>query len=385
MLPVTAGPSPLIAFDDLLDLERSRAFHEGREALGLSSMESLLEALRAAGHLLRPPGLCVHVAGSEGKTSVTELIAAGLRAAGRSTGTYTSPHLRDARERLRIDGVFPPDAALRRAVEAVRTAWQGLEPGPSWFEAMTATAAALFSDGGADAAVWETGLGGRLDATRCLPAELCVITSISLEHTAILGDTLAAVAREKAGILRPGRPAVVGAGVPEEAREQLLAEAERLGCPVHAVSSVTRDAEPAALNQAIARCAVEALVEHGLLADLPEERLSAALEACTVEGRADRRGDVFFDGAHTVAAIEALVRRRAGGAAGPVVFGATSGRDALAMARALRPGAAPLILTRSPGVRGVDPGPLAEALADDGPEQTHGSTQIGQVLIGADA
>ena len=81
MLPVTAGPSPLIAFDDLLDLERSRAFHEGRQALGLSSMESLLKALRAAGHLQRPPGLCVHVAGSEGKTSVTELIAAGLRAA----------------------------------------------------------------------------------------------------------------------------------------------------------------------------------------------------------------------------------------------------------------------------------------------------------------
>jgi len=402
MLAGPEGTSPLAAFDGLLDLERSRAFHEGRAPLGLSTMAALLEALPPRAR----PALCVHVAGSEGKTSTTERIAAGCRAYGLKTATYTSPHLVDARERLRIDFRWPTDEALRAAVAAVLAAARSASVSPSWFEALTATAVVLFGQQGVQAAVWETGLGGRLDATRLLPADVCVITTISLEHTAILGSTEAAIAREKAGILRPGAPLVLGPGVRGAAREVIARQAEELGCPLHQLSEAEvaawsdtsrrpptgPDCARAAAgganlpgdvqsgNGALAAAVLDALYRLGRLPHAPETRVRAAIAAHGVAGRHQLVGDVLYDGAHTVAAVERLAARlaesqRQGGARGPVVFGATHGRDAAAMARALRAVAAPLVLTRAPGERGVDPHELLAALgapptggpAGDGP------------------
>jgi dihydrofolate synthase / folylpolyglutamate synthase len=362
MTEATPGTRLAERLSGLTDLERSRGFHAGRVPLDLGRMESLLAALPAMGW----PRVAVHVAGSEGKTSTTELIAAGLTAQRKLTATYTSPHLQDVRERLRIGGAFPPDAPLDAAVDVVAAAAGRLALQPSYFEFLTAVARVLFAHAGVDAVVWETGLGGRLDATRLMAADCCVITSISLEHTAILGDTLAQIAGEKAGILRAGVPVVLGADVPGEAREVIAAHAAALDCPVVQVPPAGSDFR--ARNRATALAALRALAEAGLV-DVPGPQVEAALAAHGVAGRMHRVGDVLLDGAHTAAACEALVRTlHESGIArelGCVVFGATSGRDARAMLAPLLSLGCPLLFTRAPGDRGVDPEELARLLPDD--------------------
>ncbi len=365
--PTLSDPSPFAAFDALLDLERSRAFHAGQKALSLACMGDLLDALDFS------PGedfsACVHVAGSEGKTSVSESVGAGLRAAGLATGVYTSPHLRDPRERMRLDGRLPDSAAVRSSVEAVWLAGEGRGLKPSWFEAMTATAWQLFRSSGAQAAVWETGLGGRLDATRLLPAHVCVITSISLEHTAILGHELAAIAREKAGIVRPGVPLVAGRWLADEVLDVFREVTEGAGSPLLLVEPDTHGEGPewAARNRALAYAALEAVSGNeaaGPVRVWPWAEVRAALGAHRAEGRDEFLEGVLYDGAHTVAAVEGLARRLNG--SGPVLFGATSGRDVLRMASALLPVANPLVLTRAPGSRGEDPAEIARALREQG-------------------
>ncbi|AUX35128.1 MULTISPECIES: folylpolyglutamate synthase/dihydrofolate synthase family protein [Sorangium] len=155
----------------------------------------------------------VHVAGTNGKGSVCAMVESVARAAGLRTGLYTSPHLSRFAERIRIDGEPIGDAALERALSAA------LERVPSpltFFEALTVAAFVAFRDAGVDLAILEVGLGGRLDATNVLAAPLCTaITSIAFDHVALLGPTLADIAREKAGILKPGAPVVLGPLDPE--------------------------------------------------------------------------------------------------------------------------------------------------------------------------
>ncbi|HEX6864934.1 MAG TPA: Mur ligase family protein, partial [Thermoanaerobaculia bacterium] len=152
----------------------------------------------------------VLVAGSNGKGSTSALLAAMASAAGLRTGLYTSPHLESVEERLRIDGraIGSEELAglLGRIVETAS---------PTYFEAVTAAAFLWFAERQVDLAVMEVGMGGRLDATNVCEPELSLITSISLEHQEHLGDTLAAIAREKAGTFRPGRPALVWLEDPE--------------------------------------------------------------------------------------------------------------------------------------------------------------------------
>ena len=150
------------------------------------------------------------MAGSNGKGSTSALLAAMASAAGLRTGLYTSPHLESVEERLRIDGraVSPEELGvlLERIVEDAE---------PTYFEAVTVAAFLWFAEQQVDLAVIEVGMGGRLDATNICEPELSLITSISLEHREHLGDTLAAIAREKAGTFRPGRPALVWLEDPE--------------------------------------------------------------------------------------------------------------------------------------------------------------------------
>ncbi len=372
MTEATPGTRLQQRLSGLVDLERSRGFHAGQVPLGLDRMESLLAALPT----LAWPRLSVHVAGSEGKTSTTELIAAGLTAQRLLTATYTSPHLSDVRERMRIGGVFPPEAPLDVAVDVVDGAAARLGLQPTFFEFLTATARVLYAHTGVDAVVWETGLGGRLDATRLMAADLCVITSISLEHTAILGDTLAQIAAEKAGILRAGVPLVLGADVPAAAREVILAQADAMQCEV--VNVAPAGADFRSRNRATARTALAVLADRGLI-DEPDEAVEAALAFHLVAGRLHRCGDVLFDGAHTAAACGSLAGTLLDSDGvrdiGCVLFGATSGRDTAAMMTPLLPLGCPLILTRAPGDRGVDPEELAcqlapgRALVVDNPEQ----------------
>jgi dihydrofolate synthase/folylpolyglutamate synthase len=150
----------------------------------------------------------IHVAGTNGKGSVSHMLAAVLQLAGYKTGLYTSPHLRDFRERIRINGEMIPEETVVSFVQEQ----QGLieEVDPSFFEVTVAMAFDFFARQNVDIAIIETGLGGRLDSTNIIRPILSVITNIGFDHVAILGDTLPLIASEKAGIIKPGIPVVVG-------------------------------------------------------------------------------------------------------------------------------------------------------------------------------
>ena len=150
----------------------------------------------------------VHVAGTNGKGSVSHMIAAVLSAAGYRTGLFTSPHLKDFRERIRIDGRMIPQEEVVRFIENNRGAIDRI--GPSFFEATSAMAFDHFARHGVDIAVVETGMGGRLDSTNIIRPLLSIVTNIGYDHTQFLGDTLEKIAVEKAGIIKDGTPAVIG-------------------------------------------------------------------------------------------------------------------------------------------------------------------------------
>jgi len=198
---------------------------------GLETMQALLARLDHP-----EAGLAaIHVAGTNGKGSVTAMVASVLTAAGLRVGRYTSPHLVRFAERFGVDDGQPvADAALLPALDEVEAAAQALEAAgglpPTFFECATAVAFVLFRRAGIHLAVVETGLGGRLDATNVVTPLVSVITRIGLDHCAQLGDTLAAIAAEKAGIIKPGRPVVTGA-MPDEALSVIRHTASERGCP----------------------------------------------------------------------------------------------------------------------------------------------------------
>ena len=180
---------------------------------GLAGMEAFCEAL---GHPERA-FKSIHVAGTNGKGSVSSLLASALAGVGLRTGLYTSPHLVDFRERARIVSGDRFDLIPKDYVFDFLTTWKPyfVERDLSFFEITTGLAFKWFADAGVDAAVIETGLGGRLDSTNVLLPELALVTTIGLDHCALLGNTLDAIAGEKAGIFKPGVPALVGESVPE--------------------------------------------------------------------------------------------------------------------------------------------------------------------------
>ena len=192
---------------------------------GLERMERLMEAMDRPHRAFRS----IHVAGTNGKGSTASFLAAIATAGGLRTGLHTSPHLLDLGERLRIDGRPAPWSWIAPAVARYRSAFDAI--GPSFFEATVALSFLYFAEADVDLAVVEVGLGGRLDATNVLQPELAVITSIGLDHTDLLGDTLGAIAREKAGIIKPGTPVLTAATQPEalEAIRQ-VAEARTSAC-----------------------------------------------------------------------------------------------------------------------------------------------------------
>ena len=183
----------------------------------------------------------IHVAGTNGKGSTSHLLASVLQCAGYKVGLYTSPHLRDFRERIRVNGAMISEQAVVAFVEAHQALVEELQP--SFFEITTALAFRYFAQQQVDVAVIEVGLGGRLDCTNIIAPELAIITNISLDHTDLLGNTLEKIAAEKAGIIKPNTPVVIGETQPESApifrnvaRAQnapiLFAETELVGNPL---------------------------------------------------------------------------------------------------------------------------------------------------------
>ncbi len=351
--------------------------------LGLERMRAALEEL---GH---PEGRlpAVHVAGTNGKGSTCALVEAVLREDGYRVGLYTSPHLVRFNERIRLGGEEISDALLgRRLLEVLQRA--PTAEALTYFELGTLVAFWHFAEEGVDFAVLETGLGGRLDATStCLPRATAV-TALGLDHTELLGDTLPAIAREKAGIFRSGVPAVV-ARQPTEAAEVLRAEAARVGAPLlqegvdfalalEGGQLVYRHGQrrlPVVLglagehqrqNAALALALLDVLEDAG--AALSDGARTAGLRDVRWPGRLEEVPGtplLLLDGAHNPSGVEALRRALDTTYAGRrihLVFGAVREKDVGAMLRRLLPAMASCTLTPLETPRSLEPsGYVAEA------------------------
>ncbi len=298
--------------EGFINLERRSAFPYAK--LGTRRVRALLEAIGNP-HLGLP---CVHIAGSKGKGTVALASEALLRAAGYRVGTYTSPHLESWVERFRIDGKPVGEVELVRALRALLPATERLrsdpELRPSFFDVSTALAFQIFREAGVDAGSIEVGLGGRLDSTNVVDSRVSVLTVVQLEHVDKLGSTLEAIATEKAGILRPGVPALHGP-LALEAHAALLARAVAENTPVEEVRAevLKHDARGLRFGLEDGR-EISASVwgrhqAHNLaLAVRASEHfagraLSAAELACLAElklpARFERLGNVLLDCAHT--------------------------------------------------------------------------------------
>ncbi len=209
-----------------VDYSLTRGFRFTPDKFDLGRMVRFLELLGNPHHTYP----VIHVAGTKGKGSTAALIASALRAAGYRTGFYTSPHLSDYTERIQVDGVPVTPEALVDLVETVKPFVAQVER-LTTFEITTAIAFLYFQRQAVNAAVIEVGLGGRLDATNVVDPLLSVITSLSLDHMAVLGDTLEKIAFEKAGIVKPGKPVVL-APQHDEARAVIDRVARERDCPL---------------------------------------------------------------------------------------------------------------------------------------------------------
>jgi dihydrofolate synthase/folylpolyglutamate synthase len=209
-----------------VDFSLSHQQNLAPENFDLSRMRALMTVLRNPEQRYKT----IHVAGTKGKGSVSAFCASALREAGYKTGLYTSPHLKDFEERIQINGQSISQSDLVEIVEAIKP-YVAVIPRLTTFEITTALAFWHFARQGVEIAVIEVGLGGRLDATNVITPLVSVITSISRDHTYVLGDTLSEIATEKGGIIKPGIPVVL-APQREEPRQKLVEIAAERGSPL---------------------------------------------------------------------------------------------------------------------------------------------------------
>ncbi|HVJ03051.1 MAG TPA: bifunctional folylpolyglutamate synthase/dihydrofolate synthase [Sphingomonas sp.] len=360
-------------------LDRLTALSPGADILGLERITQLLDRVGNP-HLRLPPVL--HVAGTNGKGSTCAFLRAGLEAAGLRTHVYSSPHLVRFNERIRLAGQLVEDAQLAPLLEEVLDA--GGDIGASFFEVTTAAAFLAFARTPADACVIEVGLGGRLDATNVLAAPAaCAIAQLGIDHQAFLGDTLAQIAAEKAGIAKPGVPLVTMAYPPEIA-DVIDRFAETVAAPVFAAGQAwsfeVRDGalhyvdgagalttplpalpgshQPANLALAIA------VLRHQRALDMPAGAFAAAaalarwparmqrLDPGPLTGLLPEGSEVWLDGGHNANAADAVaaaIRDIAGGRPLHIVLGMLDNKDAGAMVDRLAPLARSLTGVPVPG------------------------------------
>jgi len=368
------------------------------EALGIKlGLERARAVLTAMGEPQRRfPA--VLVAGTNGKGSTSAFLAAIAQAAGYRTGLYTSPHLEFIEERLRIDGrTIEPGRFGRLLQDLVDLAERETGVPPTYFEAVTLAAFQWFSERQVDLAVVEVGLGGRLDATNLCDPILSLITPIGFDHQEYLGDTLAAIAREKAGILRAGTPALVWIGDPEAAESVRTAAAEiganlrfaadevrieaiepigwkgqrvRLATPVRAYElEIALLGAHQAINLGLAVRASEALADLGFDRIGPEA-IHEGAAACRWPGRLEaielpggRR--ILLDAAHNEAGARVLAEflDRMGQPV-DLLFGVLADKDYAGMLGLLAPRARRIVLTTPASPRAKDPAELAALLQD---------------------
>ena len=373
--------------------------------LGLENVSRLLDAMD------RPQNAfpSVAVAGTNGKGSVSACLSSILTRAGVRTGLYTSPHLVRYEERIAVGGVPVDAAAFAAAVGMVRgridalLASGGLASHPTHFEILTAAALAHFRTAHVEAAVLEVGMGGRLDAVSAAPARVSVITTIGLEHTQFLGDTVEAIAAEKAGIIRAGQTVISGVEDPGAARV-IREKAASLGARLVELRSTARIATEGKAdsftlvtsrdryeglqlplagrhqrdNAAMAVLAAEALDELGTLrAPVTREAIVSGVASTSWPGRLQivgRHPLFLLDGAHNPSGCAALARAvddlRARGEFDRLclVFGALKEKDVPSMAREIFPRVDRVILTRGRSERFREPQDVARETQGTAPE-----------------
>ncbi len=337
---------------------------------GLERME---RALAALGHPERRYPV-LHVAGTNGKGSTCAMAAAALRAAGHRVGLYTSPHLVRFNERIAVDGIAIDDPRLAELIEEVRRACPWHEAGHederlTYFEFATLLGLLEFAARGVTAAVVEVGLGGRWDATNAIAAPaVTAVARIGLDHTQLLGDTVEAIALEKAGIFKAGVPAVVYRDQPGGALDVLRSEAARRGAPF-TVAPPAFDGEVGLpgphqrANAALAAAALRALAGRGVA--LGEGDISRGIAGAAWPGRLEEVAGVVLDGAHNPQGAAALAEALPSlypGRPVELVFGVLSDKDHAGMLAALRPAVRRLhiVAPRTPRAR---PAAEVEALA----------------------
>lgn len=251
----------------------------------------------------------IHVAGTNGKGSVCHAVAASLTAAGLRVGLFTSPHLVDFRERIRVDGEMMPEEAVSEFVDQYRQLWLKLDRRPSFFELTFGMALLHFQKEGAEVLVLETGMGGRLDSTNIFEEPLVTaVTNIGLDHQQFLGEDIRSIAAEKAGILKTGRPVVIGSMRPE-AKSVVLQRAMELGSEMYysgkageLVGAGPFEAE----NRATARAVLKRVAAELQLPEI-ELQINTPLGRWQWLDPAESGADVLADSAHNEDGLKRLM------------------------------------------------------------------------------
>lgn len=324
----------------------------------------------------------IHVAGTNGKGSTCAMLESLYRAAGWRVGLFTSPHLISFRERIQINRCLISESEVARRVGRFRDLLTQFPPDhmPTFFEVVTVLALDYFAEVGCDLVIWETGMGGRLDATNIVTPLCSVITNVQYDHQQWLGHTIACIAAEKAGIIKPGVPVVTGAEDPD-ALAVIRQAARHYGCPLVEVTPADGQQPPLdtlslplrgdhqRLNAAMALAVVRQLESRF---SLPEVARRTGLESVCLAGRfqllTDREGRLtLLDGAHNPAGAQALraavESEHLSGLRPSLILGVLQEKDWPAMAGELVPLAGRVLLVPVASVRSAEPADLLPVCA----------------------
>ncbi len=355
--------------------------------LGLENIRRLLDELSRSGGFqaavgdleIALPWKVIHVAGTNGKGSVCAIIDSICRAQGYRTGLFTSPHLITFRERIRVNGEMVSEEAVANGLTTIRNLIADWNPHPTFFEVATALALKCFSEANIDVAILETGIGGRLDATNAVQSDVSVITQIDFDHGEWLGNTLAEIASEKAGIIKRGIPVVAAAQRPE-AEKIIRARAADCEAPLQFVNE-SYDRSPIALlghhqkqNAAVAIAALraaKACPELSRRIDVDNSTIARGLAIIDWPARFQSWDErTIIDGAHNPAAARVLAetwREIFGDQKATLILAVLSDKNLRGICEALAPIADSVFLPRIRSQRATAPEMLAKILANSTP------------------
>jgi dihydrofolate synthase/folylpolyglutamate synthase len=333
--------------------------------LGLENTHRLLDAVGCPGKDLT----FIHVAGTNGKGSTCAMIDSILREARIRSGLYTSPHLVDLRERFRVQGTMIPSGTFERILARIRNATASWDHTPTFFEITTVAAMLYFQEQNVDIVVLETGMGGRLDSTNVVTPAVSVITKIGMDHQQWLGENLAKIAGEKAGIIKPGVPVVSAPQAPEAARV-IAATAARLDAELVVASDLDQrfatglQGPHQRENAAVAIAALRAA--H---IDVSDAAIHSGLKNVAWPGRFQKIGNLWLDGAHNPDGVQALCetwKNQHLPERPIIVFGALADKGAEEMLNHLREISDTIWLVPIQNARAADPTALATLIESGG-------------------